>query len=175
MTERKWCRHSVLIESYSGARSSCCKEALPTCDYCLEHASSTEVIEYFEVLIRELEEYKIFYNDVCPSIDKMQEMKLDECHSNLVAERAIATITRLRHEAGIFDKDPPKPQWMFSEDPNGLGFANIKGEVVPLNEESRRLMREKDISQLLLGGPKRSHVEKDYEEIENHFSEWANS
>jgi len=57
--------------------------------------------------------------------------------------------------------------WYFREDP-GMGFGNIDGEIVPLDAEATKQLRKHTFVELM-GGSKCSHVQKDYEEIEEEF------
>jgi hypothetical protein len=53
-------------------------------------------LEATEAKLETVRGYKSFYDSVSPSLDKMQEMGLDEEPSGLIAERAIKTINQLR-------------------------------------------------------------------------------
>ena len=60
-----------------------------------------------------------------------------------------------------------KPKWTFMEKP-GMGFANIGGELIPLDLEARRTLRRTTFEELL-DMPKMCETQTDYEEVENHF------
>jgi hypothetical protein len=57
--------------------------------------------------------------------------------------------------------------WSFCEGA-GLALRNINGEIVPCNEETRRILRTTTVSELL-DGKKRGLTQKDYDDAEQHF------
>ena len=62
-----------------------------------------------------------------------------------------------------------KSGWAWKEKP-GLAWGNINGENVPLNEETRKTARHTTLGEML-GHPKCSHTQQDYEDIEDHCCE----
>jgi len=62
-----------------------------------------------------------------------------------------------------------KPQYMFREGP-GMAWGNLDGKMVPLTPETRRVARHMTFGEML-GYPKCSYTQKDYEEIEDHCCE----
>lgn len=57
--------------------------------------------------------------------------------------------------------------WKFEEG-KALALRNVNGEIVPCNEETRRLLRTTTASELL-GMGKRGTTQKDYDDAEQHF------
>jgi len=57
--------------------------------------------------------------------------------------------------------------WSFCEGV-GLALRNINGEIVPCNEETRRILRTTTVSELL-DGEKRGITQKDYDDVEECF------
>jgi len=57
--------------------------------------------------------------------------------------------------------------WSFCEG-KALALRNINGEIVPCNEETRRILRATTVSELL-GMGKRGITQKDYDDVEQHF------
>lgn len=69
--------------------------------------------------------------------------------------------------AEMVERKSSKPKWSFREEP-GMCFANLEGELVALNAEARKALRRTTFDELM-GMPKRSYTQKDYEEIEESF------